>query len=215
MILVVLVVKLPCNSKSEAKATPGQVEILAIKNKADLDENTWNYLDSLDLPYQQDENFEIFTDESCTGFFYYVKDNNGNVMDQGYHGWRGSFGLEFNQGGILMLEYGLGGTPSQWQRRYYDVSNGRVSRFFSKPMQTHDELVAYFTWKEEDGDLVLVIQNMFDPSVYYKEVERDFSLYVYTMPSTAEFLDNGTKLSITYWLKPDDKEVTEIIDLIS
>ena len=54
---------------------------------------------------------------------------------------------------------------------------------------------------------------MFDPSIHYQEIIRDFSVFVITMPSAGKFLDDGKKLSISYWLNPDDKEVTEIIDL--
>ena len=100
--------------------------------------------------------------------------NDGNLLDQGYHGWRGSFGLSFNEDGILVLNYGSGGSPPLWSERYYDVTNGRISRFFfNPPVQSHSNLVVYFEAKEEyDGDIVLIIQNMFDPSLYYKEVRN-------------------------------------------
>ena len=170
----------------------------------------WNYFDTLTELIKDEKNYKIYTDKGNISLYFEVINNNGELIDSGYHGWRGGVGLSFNEDGILILDESFGSIL--WNQRYYDVTNSRVSRFFFRPVQTHGEVVVYFTPKETGG-FILVIQNMFDPGIYYKETERDFSLFVWTMPSTAEFLDDGKKLSITYWLEPDDKEVTEIINL--
>jgi len=214
--LSALLVVLLSSSACTADPIPSSPELSSIeklqqKYTIDEDGNVRDYMSTLNLTCERGENYEILSDGAKSEFHYYVMDDYGNVMDEGYHDWLGSFNFS-TKDGLLELDYGFG--SMFWQKRYYDVSNGRVSRFFSKPVQTHGELVAYFTTKDESLDWVLVIQNMFDPAVYYKEIIRDFSLYVYTAPSTAEFLDDGKKLSITYWLKPDDREVTEIIDLM-
>lgn len=189
---------------------PDQNKDLEAKYNVDEKGNVWNYMNTLDISIEKGNNYEIFTDSAQTGYHYYVKDNDGNVIDEGYHDWRGSFGFEVRDD-ILELDYGHGGPV--WQRRYYDVSNGRVSRFFEKPVQVNGELVAYFTLQGEEKNWVLIVQNMFDPAIYHKEIYRDFSLFVYTMPSTAEFIDNGRKLRVIYWIKPDDKMIEETIDL--
>jgi len=88
-------------------------------------------------------------------------------MDIGYHNRRDGFSFS-TKDDFLVLNYGFGNILGQ--KRYYDVSNGRVSRFFSKPVQTQGELVAYLTKKGENENWGLVIQNMFDPAVYYKEI---------------------------------------------
>ena len=194
--------------QSSAEANP--VDERSQKYKIDQNGNLWNYMDTLDQMIEKGDNYEIFSDEARTGYYYRVVDNYGSPIDYGYHDWRGSFG--FNTiCSILELEYGFGGPV--WYRRYYDVSNGRVSRFFSKPVDTYGELVASYVDERNGDGFILVIQNMFDPSIYYQEIERDFSIFVYTMPSTAEFLDDGKRLRVTYWLAQDDEEVTEIIDL--
>ena len=54
---------------------------------------------------------------------------------------------------------------------------------------------------------------MFDPKIYYKEIRRDFSDFVIKKQCSAEFLENNSKLKITYWIKPNDDKVTEIIVL--
>jgi len=190
-------------------STSSQESSLTQEYTSDDDGNPYKYLSSIDELFEQGKNYEIYTDKSQINYHYYVMDNDGNTIDEGYHGWRGSFGFT-EKDGILELDYGLGGPL--WERRYYDVSNGRVSRFFSKPLQTSGELVAYFK-RGENLNKILVIQNMFDPSKYYKEINRDFSILVMTGQGTAEFLNDNKQLKITYWINPDDKEITEIIDL--
>ena len=213
MIAVIVFAASACSPLIEKDSPELSMAISDIYN-VDSDGHIMNYLSTVNVPYERGDNYEIFTDASENGLFashYYVYDVNGVTIDEGFHDWRGSFGFT-QKDDFLELDYGLGGLF--WQRRYYDVSNGRVSRFFSKPLQTHGELVTYFTRKGEDEDLVLVVQNMFDPSKYYQEIERNFSFYVITVPSTAEFLEDGKKLRVTYWIKPDNEEVTEIIDLM-
>lgn len=167
-------------------------------------------LQDLDVILKQDKNFKIYTNEEHTTFSYYIRDDSGYLMDSGYHDYRGSFDI-YQKGDFLTLDYGFGG--NSWHERYYDVSNGRVSRFFERPVESSNELVAYFTFRDSDNAIVLVIQNVFDRNTYYKEIERDFSDFVFKIAAEGEFLENDTKLKLTYWRKPDDQEVTEIIDL--
>ncbi len=169
-----------------------------------------NYsLKDIDTLYKKDKNYEILSNKDLTVFEYTITDNNGYVMDFGYHNYRGSFDIA-QENNFLILNYGFGG--NSWYERYYDVSNGEVSRFFERPVQTSNNLVAYFTVKE-DTTIVLVIQNIFDSNVFYKEIKRDFSDFVIKDKVKVEFLDNDTKLKISYWIKPDNEMITEIIDL--
>jgi len=211
-VLLAIIVSLSACNINHMQPSVGANQIEESSQKYNIDQNgfVWDYMSTLNIPLEKGDNFEIFTDEVQTGYHYRVNDNYGNLLDYGYHDWRGSFGFDVKDG-LLELDYGFGSMFVE--KRYYDVSAGRISRFFSKPVQTYGELVVYFTRKGENSDWVLVIQNMFDSSIYYQEIARDFSLYVFTMPSTAEFLDDGRRLKITYWLEPDNKEITEIIDL--
>lgn len=168
----------------------------------------WNYLDTLNVIYESGANYEIFTDDDKTCFYYRVLDNIGSTIDEGYHDWRGSFSFE-EINDMLVLNYGFG--SSQWQQRYYDVESGRVSRFFQNPIQISNELVAYFTYMSDE--IVLIIQNMFDPAIYHTEIRRNFSDFVIKNQCSAEFLEDNGKLKITYWIKPNDEEVTEVIEL--
>ena len=179
----------------------------AEKYNVDSNGNVWNYLSTLTILYKSGDNYEIYTDEGVTGFYYIVKDGHGELLDQGYHNWKGSFDLEY-QNGLLVLDYGYGGNA--WDERYYDISGGRVSRVFPSPEAVSDKLVAYFV-SESDGQIKLIVQDIFDSSVYYKEIVRDFSGDVYKVHFSGEFLDNNTKLRITYPVKDKEETVTEDI----
>lgn len=169
-----------------------------------------NCLSSINILYKQGKNYEILSDESLFYFHYFIRDNDGRIIDEGYHGPRGSFDI-IQKETYITLNYGHGG--NSWFERYYDVSAGRLSRFFESPIQTNDELVALFKVNNANNDIILVIQNIFDPDKYYKEVMRDFSDLVIKDEVKAEFLDDNTKLRITYWTNPDNEEITEIIML--
>lgn len=163
----------------------------------------------IDTNIKQGKNYKILSNEEMTAFHYYVKDNNGYIIDEGYHDARGSFDMD-QKGDFVTLNYGYGG--NSWQERYYDVSNGQVSRFFERPIQRSDELVAYFSVNHSD-QIILVVQNIFDPNKYYKEIIRDFSDHVIKDEAKAAFSENNTKLEISYWAGPDHEWVSEIIDL--
>ncbi len=53
---------------------------------------------------------------------------------------------------------------------YYDRKNRKLSRMYNGVVAEKGDRVAYFT-----EDYKLIIRNMFDEKVYYKEVKRDFT----------------------------------------
>jgi hypothetical protein len=175
----------------------------------------WERLADFPFLYKSGENYEVFidTDDAFLPTYHYrIWDNNGDLIDESYHDWR-TFGIsETESEGILVVK--LGGGFSSWHHRYYDVTNGRVSRLFYKPVATHGEIVAYFKIAD-DGHITLIIQNMFEPSIYYEEIDRNFSGMVIRGFCEAEFIENGNRLRITYWIEPNDDEITEVIDLTS
>jgi hypothetical protein len=173
----------------------------------------WERLADFPFAHESGDNFEVFvdTDDAFLPTYHYrVWDNNGDLINESYHAW-GSFDIsETESEGILTVRLGYG--FSSWRHRYYDVANGRVSRLFCKPVATHGERVAYFRITD-DGHITLIVQNMFEPSIYREEIDRNFSGMVIRGFSEAEFIENGNRLKITYWIEPNDDEVTEVIDL--
>jgi len=213
-----LIVLTSCNTdKTKSEKTLETFNNTEISEVQTTTECTRLHFDSINIPYDNGDNYEIFADEEMLSFHYNVWDNNSNKIDDGYYVHRGgrSFSTqETETESILALDYGYGGSPPSWECRYYDVTNGRVSRFFHRPVAIYDDLVAYFTKNANSGKTVLVIQNMFEPLNYYKEIARNFSSWIYINFCEAQFIENGGQLKITYWINPNDEEVTEIIDLM-
>ena len=213
MLLLGVIFLCSCStSTSQTTSQDDTSQLTSIDTTQTLSQQEYSkyYLSDIDVLYKQDKNYKILSNEDVTIFYYIVTDDEGYIIDTGYHDYRGSFDI-YQKGKFLTLDYGYGG--NSWHERYYDVSNGRVSRFFERPIQVSNELVAYFTFRDSDNAIVLVVQNMFDRSTYYQEITRDFSDFVFKDEAEAEFLENDTKLKISYWTKPNDQKVTEIIDL--
>ena len=177
-------------------------------DKTKEDNDSYGALSNIDVIYEDEKNYRIYSNKEQTMFYYEVFDDYGSPIDFGYHNWRGSFGIQ-EKNKILILEYGSGGPL--WSCRYYDTSKGKVSRFFPRPLQISDELVAYFDAIGEDQEILLVVQNMFDSTAFYKEFYGDFSVQTMLGDNKAEFLDNNSKLRVTYW--SNDVESTKVFEL--
>jgi len=156
-----------------------------------------------------DENYTVYTDKNeIKNYYYIVKDKNGEVLDRGYHDSHGSFDIEY-QNGLLALDYGYGG--NSFDKRYYDIEGGRISQYLSRPVAESDRLVAYFT--QEDDQFKLIVRDIFDATVFYQEIIRDFSNFVVKQNYTGEFIENNTKLRVTYPVNNRKEPVTEEIPL--
>ena len=195
-----------CRSESTAVNAEASAES-SIADTENADRN-WDILSSVDVVCEEGDNYQIYTNAEETAYRYVVLDDNGETLDQGYHDWRGGGSFD-EKDGILQLTYGYGGPL--WDVRYYDTTRGRVSPFFSMPLATHGETVAYFSMG--GAEILLVVQNMFDPATYYKEFDRDFSVTCVLGDCKPEFLQDGQQLKLTYWQLPNDEVVTEIFDL--
>ena len=78
-------------------------------------------------------------------------------------------------------------------------------------MAESDRLVAYFT--QEDDQFKLIVRDIFDATVFYQEIIRDFSNFVVKQNYTGEFIENNTKLRVTYPVNNRKEPVTEEIPL--
>lgn len=157
-----------CRSESTAVNAEVSAENSTAADTENADKN-WDIFSSVDVLCEEGDNYQIYTNAEETAYRYVVLDDNGETLDQGYHDWRGGFDFS-EKYGFLQLTYGYGGPL--WDVRYYDTARERVSPFFPKPLAAHGETVAYFSMREEE--ILLVVQNMFDPATYYKEFDRDF-----------------------------------------
>lgn len=180
----------------------------AVADDIGTSETTENVLDAVDVLYEEGDHYKIYSNAEKTLYRYDVLDNTGALIDQGYQDWHC---VSFKEtGDILQMFYWYSGPLSLV--RYYDIETSRISRFFSSPLLTYEETVAYFSVREDS--IILVVQNMFEPATFYKEFDRDFSgMVIRGGDCKPEFLQNGQQLKLTYWRGENDEEVTEIFDL--
>lgn len=151
--------------------------------------------DSFTETYKEDKNFLITKSDEYAGDFYEIYDNYGNLLDKGYHGWRGSFDISKN-GDIITLEYGFGGTNVFPKYRFYDVANSMVSRYYDGPVDIYGSNVAFF--KEENGKVVLAVQNMFDSTEYYREFTGRFDRLICLYIKDIVFSEDGKEITIEF-----------------
>lgn len=194
-----------CGTKS---GEPTSVRTTENSSEAEDSTDIANPLDAVDALYEEGDHYKIYSNAEKTIYRYDVLDNTGALIDQGYQDWHC---VSFTENGdILQLLYWYSGPLSLV--RYYDIETGRVSRLFNNSLGTYEETVAYFSIR--GNDILLVVQNMFEPATFYREFDRDFSgMVIRGGDCKPEFLQNGQQLKLTYWRGENAEEVTEIFDL--
>ena len=92
------------------------------------------------------------------------------------------------------------------------MKNGNVSEKFVNVMAYNSDKVVYPAYK--DGDMKIIVQDIFDPNKYYYEIIRDYAPDAIgtSMIISAEFLSD-TSLYLEYYKGEEWEEVKEIIDL--
>lgn len=141
---------------------------------------------------------------------YFIFDNEHEVLDYGV-----TFRLEphiSESHGLIKFRLGIGTALREY--RYYDPEiRLRSESFYNTLTETHS-LVAYQYpgWLPDK----IIVQDIFDKTCYYREFTIAFAHNDLPVTS-AEFIDRGTKLKITYLHKgrngQDDYETTETLDL--
>ncbi len=165
-----------------------------------------NFESSFTEVYVKEKNYEIRHSKEYVGDFYIIYDNNGNLLDKGYHGYRGSFDISKNNN-VVTLEYGFGGTHVFPKYRMYDVKKAKVSRYFEGPIAVHDTLIASFITKNNKA--FLVVQDIFDTDKYYKEFSIDMDASYYLRMVEVIFQDNATKVAIKHYADDYESNIVE------
>jgi hypothetical protein len=92
--------------------------------------------------------------------------------------------------------------------RYYDIENKLVSDWFTSPLDETTTMIAYGDYTV--GTTMIIVQNIFDKKRCYLEIRRNFSNRGLI---SAEFVNEGKQLHITYKAGDNNHGVTEYIDL--
>ena len=165
-----------------------------------------NFEQTFTIVRVDEKNFVIKISDDFAGDFYEIYDNNGNLLDKGFHGWRGSFDIS-KENDILTLEYGFGGTNVHPKYRLYDVQKGIASRYFEGPIAVNGTQIAYFAVSEEKT--VLVVQDIFDAETNYKEFAGMFDRFILTKIQELSFSEDGTKIQIKYCETNNESNIIE------
>jgi hypothetical protein len=185
--------------------------IINTKNSKIYDEyGKLNPLDPYYKAIKENKNYKIYEDKSGFNYSYTVFNNEGEILDSGFN----TSGIKFAfNNKLLELQIDAGTYATIY--RYYDLVNSRVSKYYVTPLGIGGEYVAYFknTTTENKDNIFLVIQNIFDKNIYYKEIKRDFSSMVLGGETPTEFINNNTQIKISYPISPNDEIVTETINL--
>lgn len=169
--------------------------------------NTYNnFENSFSNIEEENNNFIIKSSDSYAGNFYEIYDNYSNLLDKGFHDWRGSFDI-YKDGDIIKLEYGFGGTGVHPKYRLYDVKNSKISRYFGGPIATYGNKVAYFN--ENQNKTVLVVQDAFDTKEYYKEFYGKFDGLILMKIQDINFSSDGRKIIIKYCETNNESNIIE------
>lgn len=88
---------------------------------------------------------------------------------------------------------------------FYDVANGKVSRYFAGPVAVCDGLVAYLVAEEETS---LVVQDIFDQQVFCRVLAEGLDVPLKNVKSFS-FSADGATVSLTYYENDNESNVIE------
>jgi len=153
-----------------------------------------------------EKNYIIKTSSDFAGDFYEIYDNNGNLLDKGFHGWRGSFDIT-KENDIITLEYGFGGTNVHPKFRLYDAQKGIASRYFEGPIAVNGTLIAYFDVSNEEASLI--VQDVFDVEKYCKVFNGKFDTFIGMKIQEMSFSEEGTQIIIKHRETNNESNIIE------
>lgn len=98
--------------------------------------------------------------------------------------------------------------------KYYNANENTFSEEFTNVLTNSDKLIAYIEVSKETPleNRKVVVQNIFDKSLFYEEFKLDFS-NVDTPVIEAEFSKDGASLLLTYLSGEKQTQTSEILDL--
>lgn len=157
-----------------------------------------------------DENWTI---ESVSHFYYdyEIKDNQGNIM-LSEDALRREPHIETVDKNTVKVWVQAGTGISTRSTQYCDIANGIVSEEFLSVLCEYDGKTVYHDFR--DNEHYVVIQNIFDKAVFYKEFKLDdVSDVAADAVLNATVSKNGKKLTVTYLTGVDYTETETVINI--
>lgn len=165
-----------------------------------------NFESTFTLVREKTDNYTILYSDKHAGDFYAIYDNYGNLLDKGYHGYRGSFEITENQD-IITLKYGFGGTNTHPTYRLYDAKKGIASRYFDGPVAVAGSRIAYFDVTNENA--TLIVQDAFDATLFRKEFSGEFDDNILLKIQEIIFTDNETSVTVKHCETDNESHIIE------
>ena len=114
---------------------------------------------------------------------------------------------------IINIEIGMG--TGITVHKYYSLGENIFSQEFRYVLSNLDKLIAYINVPKEKPfeNRRVIVQNVFDKSLFYKEFQLDFS-NVDTPVIEAKFSTDGAFLQLTYLSGEEQTQISTMLDLI-
>ena len=159
---------------------------------------------------EEGEGYRLYYDESSGTYSYQIFSLENEIIEEGADIYRVAFIKEISDT-IIHLAINVG-SPARYEC-FFDRETGEKSEGYFNVSAVNNRTVVYMDWTQE-GEICLVIKDMFDKNRLYKEIIRDFSPTA--VPSNdltkAVFLDDTT-LEIEYYVGEDYDSVKEVITI--
>lgn len=155
------------------------------------------------------KNFIIYREDNFQ-VRYDIFDNAGNVVLSN----KTDRPIKINMYGENLVDIAIGMGTGLIVHKYYCVDANIFSQDFKYVLANTDSLIAYIAVPQENSleSRHVVVQDIFDNKVFYKEFSLDFSMTPFPV-FNAQFSSDGASLQLTYLSGEEQTEVTTILNL--
>lgn len=206
LLMVIVCTLCSCGNSSTDKADKNQ----ATKTKATTQATT----DSVDRMclFKKDKNYEIYQyryNENSFEYIYFIYDNKHSRIDckNVYAREPQIVQNDTEKDGKNIVRVLISGGSNVNITKYYNVSNGKVSKEYQNVLCADKKKVAYISYK--NGKTILNVQNKFAPKSFF-EKELDMGGISTTM-FKGEF--DGNSITVTHAKGKNYKDVRETFSL--
>lgn len=206
LLMVIVCVLCSCGNSSTDKADKNQ----ATKTKATTQATTDS--DDRMCLFKKDKNYEIYQyryNENSFEYIYFIYDNKHSRIDckNVYAREPQIVQNDTEKDGKNIVRVLISGGSNVNITKYYNVSNGKVSKEYQNVLCADKKKVAYISYK--NGKTILNVQNKFAPKSFF-EKELDMGGISTTM-FKGEF--DGNSITVTHAKGKNYKDVRETFSL--
>ena len=164
-------------------------------------------IESVSEIIEEGKNYKITYNGNFT-YSYEIRDNSGTVILSDDNAKKTPHITMIDENTAkLTIQQGTGITTAF--TTYCNITNGSISESFNAVFDECNGKTVYYEYRE--SKYYIIVRDIFDKDVFYKEFEIDDDIYaVADAVASADFSQDGKKLTVTYLAGKDYKE-TEIV----